>query len=84
MPQEGDPRILADDAETTDERQPLLGPAVPKLSPTDEAPTPPQLEPPNLKVVLPALMMCAFLAAFDVTVVAAIYPIMYDFLGCTF
>jgi len=30
----------------------------------------------ELRIVLPALMMCAFLAAFDVTVVAAIYPIM--------
>jgi hypothetical protein len=31
----------------------------------------------NLRIVLPALMVCAFLAAFDVTVVAAIYPIMH-------
>jgi hypothetical protein len=31
----------------------------------------------NLRIVLPPLMICAFLAAFDVTVVAAIYPIMY-------
>jgi hypothetical protein len=30
-----------------------------------------------LRVILPALMVCAFLAAFDVTVVAAIYPIMF-------
>jgi len=31
----------------------------------------------ELRIILPALMVCAFLAAFDVTVVAAIYPIMY-------
>ena len=30
----------------------------------------------DLRVILPVLMVCAFLAAFDLTVVAAIYPIM--------
>jgi MFS family permease len=36
----------------------------------------------NLKVVIPSLWLCAFLAAFDQTVVAAIYPIIgSDFLA---
>lgn len=59
------------------ERQPLLGQpkpidgssVLPAANPTGTGTT-------NLKVILPALMVCAFLAAFDITVVAAIYPIM--------
>ena len=30
----------------------------------------------SVRVILPVLMVCAFLAAFDVTLVAAIYPVM--------
>jgi hypothetical protein len=43
----------------------------------------PDSEPPktDLRIILPALMVCAFLAAFDVTVVAAIYPIMFAHLA---
>jgi hypothetical protein len=57
------------------ERQPLLGP--PRKD-SDDLSTikPAETSGANLKIVLPALMVCAFLAAFDVTVVAAIYPIM--------
>jgi hypothetical protein len=57
------------------ERQPLLGP--PRKD-SDDLSTikPAESQGANLKIVLPALMVCAFLAAFDVTVVAAIYPIM--------
>jgi hypothetical protein len=58
------------------ERQPLLGP--PRKDSDDLSTiTPAESSGANLKVILPALMVCAFLAAFDVTVVAAIYPIMY-------
>lgn len=32
----------------------------------------------NFKLTFSALMVCSFLAAFDVTVVAAIYPIMFN------
>ena len=56
------------------ERQPLLGPPKPidgrPLSPSNGAAGAGVT---GLKVILPALMVCA---AFDVTVVAAIYPIM--------
>jgi hypothetical protein len=59
------------------ERQPLLGP--PRKDSDDLSTiTPAASSGANLKIVLPALMVCAFLAAFDVTVVAAIYPIMYS------
>lgn len=53
------------------EREPLLG------TPAKDPDHPVASSGANLKVILPALMVCAFLAAFDVTVVAAIYPIMY-------
>jgi hypothetical protein len=59
-----------------DEQQPLL-PSPQKLLPPDNLSTDSLTPEANLRVILPALMVCAFLAAFDVTVVAAIYPIMY-------
>ena len=62
-----------------DERQPLLS-GVPEAVPNG-GPFPHDMqgkpdESPSLRIILPALMVCAFLAAFDLTVVAAIYPIM--------
>jgi MFS family permease len=61
------------------ERQPLLGPQklVNGASSGSAIVSPDSTAPSKLRVILPALMVCAFLAAFDVTVVAAIYPIMY-------
>jgi hypothetical protein len=74
MPWEGGAQNAGNESDAT-ERQPLL-PASPKLSPQDDVPVPFASSSANLRVILPALMVCAFLAAFDVTVVAAIYPIM--------
>jgi hypothetical protein len=65
------PSVAIDPPDTdVSERQPLLG--TPAKDPDD----PFTFAGTNLRVILPALMVCAFLAAFDVTVVAAIYPIM--------
>jgi hypothetical protein len=59
-----------------DEQQPLL--SSPELQPADVSSTETTFpSKANLRVILPALMICAFLAAFDLTVLAAIYPIMY-------
>lgn len=75
MPLEGTIETVSNGS-NMDERQPLL--SVPRKSPTadtsaeDSIPT----SEADLRVILPALMVCAFLAAFDLTVVAAIYPIM--------
>lgn len=57
------------------ERTPLL--ADPRKPPDDSSIESTGPAKADLRIVLPALMVCAFLAAFDVTVVAAIYPIMY-------
>jgi hypothetical protein len=65
-----------DTNEDIDERRPLLNDvAIPPKLPNEPAKV--ASSGTSLKLVLPALMLCAFLAAFDVTVVAAIYPIMY-------
>lgn len=65
-----------DTNEDIDERRPLLnGVAIPPKPPSELANVASSGRT-SLKLVLPALMLCAFLAAFDVTVVAAIYPIM--------
>jgi MFS family permease len=70
--------VYSSDAE---ERQPLLGPT--KLIDHSSSPSTGTVAADfssgkwSLRVILPALMVCAFLAAFDVTVVAAIYPIMF-------
>jgi hypothetical protein len=74
------PRVDTDGSSNDDEQTPLLnGAAIPR-KPSDDA-TAIAVESDssrvNLTLILPALMLCAFLAAFDVTVVAAIYPIMY-------
>lgn len=78
MPPEG--TIRNGENETlVDERQPLLN--SPKLRTTDHSlndNTIPSSDTADLRVVLPTLMVCAFLAAFDVTVLAAIYPIMWS------
>jgi hypothetical protein len=74
MPNEGSNR--SDVIANLDERQPLLGNG-PK--PASEEPPLTDLiskDAPNLKIVLPCLMVCAFLAAFDITVIASIYSIM--------
>ena len=75
MPFENNTRNVGSHSEA-DEQRPLL--------PSPRKPVPPNntsadsLTPDvNLRIILPALMVCAFLAAFDMTVVAAIYPIMY-------
>jgi hypothetical protein len=74
MPHEGSGR--SDAITNVDEQQPLLGngpkPAAEETPLTDST----SKDAPNLKIILPCLMVCAFLAAFDVTVVAAIYSIM--------
>jgi hypothetical protein len=57
-----------------DERQPLL--SGPLKLPTVDVASIEDSSDADLRVILPALMACAFLAAFDITVVAAIYPIM--------
>jgi len=59
-----------------DERQPLL--SVARKHPAAVTSAEDSISAPDadLRVILPALMVCAFLAAFDTTVVAAIYPIM--------
>lgn len=74
MPFEGNTRHVGSHSEA-DEQQPLLLSRRKPLPPDDSLAD--SLTPDvNLRVILPALMVCAFLAAFDVTVVAAIYPIM--------
>lgn len=76
MPLEGSFRNVGSNSDA-DEQQPLL--SSPRKLPTinSSTETDPSLSPDvDLRVILPALMVCAFLAAFDVTVVAAIYPIM--------
>jgi hypothetical protein len=67
----GDDLQTPDCGPSSDERQPLLSSskAVAKVSSRSDAA--------NLRIILPAVMMCAFLAAFDVTVVAAVYSVMY-------
>jgi len=73
-------RTLSNDATVdAEERRPLL-PGAAKV-PVNGAQSPPELgkpdDAPSMRIILPALMVCAFLAAFDLTVVAAIYPIMF-------
>jgi len=66
----------------SEERQPLLSGAAKVVANGSQSP-PDSGKPedsPSLRIILPALMMCAFLAAFDVTVVAATYPIMFHLL----
>jgi hypothetical protein len=65
-------------ASEPEERQPLL-PDIAKIVANGGQSPPESGKPdtPSLRIILPALMVCAFLAAFDVTVVAAIYPIMF-------
>jgi hypothetical protein len=80
MPLEGRSSNSIVDSES-EERQPLLSGAVKVVA--NGGPSPPDSgkpDSPSLRIILPALMVCAFLAAFDVTVVAAIYPIMLRFL----
>ena len=78
MPLEGRLPNGALDSES-EERQPLLsGPANVLANGSQTPPDAGKLDTsPSLRIILPALMVCAFLAAFDVTVVAAIYPIMF-------
>lgn len=62
----------------TDELQPLLSSSLKLPGPEGDSTKSPLSPSPeaDIRIILPALMLCAFLAAFDVTVVAAIYPIM--------
>ena len=73
MPLEGSIGNVADSS-NVDERQPLL--STPRKLPTADDTSAEDSSSADLRVILPALMVCAFLAAFDITVVAAIYPIM--------
>ena len=61
-----------------DEGQPLLGSGRKPARADRRIPdsTVPSGSDTNLKIILPCLMLCVFLAAFDVTVVAAIYSVM--------
>ena len=59
---------------SANERQPLL--FGPRKLPIGDDPLTEDTTEADLRVILPALMVSVFLAAFDVTVVAAIYPIM--------
>ena len=62
---------------SVNERQPLL--SSPRKLPTRDDPSTEDTisaSEADLGLILPVLMVCAFLAAFDITVVAAIYPIM--------
>jgi len=72
MPHNNLPNNGADDL--NGERTPLL--ADPRKPPDDLLTK--STASADLRIILPALMVFAFLAAFDVTVVAAIYPIMYS------
>lgn len=74
MPREAGVQNVDRESDAT-ERQPLLS-ASPKLSPQENGPVPAASSRTDLRLILPTLMVCAFLAAFDVTVVAAIYSIM--------
>jgi hypothetical protein len=76
MPQE-DVGIIANDDSPANEQTPLLNGSSSLLIPRNFTDPTTLTTPPSLKLILPALMLCAFLAAFDVTVVAAIYPIMF-------
>jgi hypothetical protein len=75
MPFEGQVRDT-DCGPAPDERQPLLSGS--KIAPEDASLNNASGEKKgaDLRIVLPAIMTCAFLAAFDVTVVAAIYSVM--------
>jgi MFS family permease len=75
MPHEGRSRTAESPGDAVDERQPLLGNGP---QPSSEVCTSPDAASPedsgaNLEIVLPCVMMCAFLSAFDITVLATIY-----------
>jgi hypothetical protein len=63
-------RLETDPANWDDERRPLLGGIPPIVLPKI---------PSEANFTFSAIMVCAFLAAFDITVVAAIYSVMSYF-----
>ena len=65
----------ADAEEDHSEREPLIPNSHPTLNNSTARVN--QSNTVRFKVILPVLMSSVFLAAFDLTVVAAIYPIMY-------
>jgi hypothetical protein len=76
MPLEGSNRSSGNGVDPSEEQPLLSSPRKPARD--DEVVEEALLPDADVRIILPVLMFCAFLAAFDVTLVAAIYPIMYS------